>query len=446
VPHRKSDSKPLAVPSSRLSRIARLGGLASGIAGSMAAEGARQLAQGRRPSMGELLLTPGNALKVAEQLAQMRGAAMKVGQLLSMDAGDLLPPELAQILARLRAEAHHMPGAQLKKVLADSWGPDWLRRFAKFDVRPIAAASIGQVHRALTRDGRDLAIKVQYPGVRRSIDSDVNNVAALMRLSGLVPKGLDLAPMLAEAKRQLHEEADYEREGRCLARFGALPGEETGFAVPALHADLTTRDVLAMSYLEGAPVEELTEAPQAERDRVMTLLIDLMFRELFAFRLMQTDPNFANYRYQPETGWLILLDFGATREFPATLAQGYRRLLRAGLAGDREGVRGAAAEIGFLGEALPERVEQAMLEMFELSLEPLRSPGLFDFGTSDLALRIRDGSLAMAADRDHVRMPPMDALFLQRKFAGIYLLASRLGARVDLRALLEPHLEDGGQA
>ncbi|MCB6178556.1 AarF/ABC1/UbiB kinase family protein [Rhodobacter sp. Har01] len=440
MPHRKIVTKAIAVPASRLSRLARLGGLASSIAGSVAAEGARQLARGQRPRMGDLLLTPANARKVADQLAHMRGAAMKMGQLISMDAGDMLPPELAQILARLRADAHHMPGPQLKKVLAEAWGPDWLRRFQKFDVHPLAAASIGQVHRARTKDGRDLAIKVQYPGVRRSIDSDVDNVASLMRISGLVPKGVDIAPMLAEAKRQLHEEADYEREGRCLSQFGALLADRPEYLVPRLHPDLTTQSVLAMDHVEGRPIDDLDGAPQAERNRVLTLLIDLLFRELFEFRLMQTDPNFANYRYAPATGQVILLDFGATRAFPDDFADLYRRLLRAGLAGDRDGVRAAAMEIGFLAEGTPERLERAMLEMFEMSLEPLRTDGAFDFGATDLALRMRESGMAMAEDREHFQIPPMDTLFLQRKFGGIYMLATRMKAQVNLRALIEPHL------
>jgi len=373
---------------------------------------------------------------------------MKMGQLLSMDAGEMLPPELSEILSRLRADAHPMPGPQLKAVLTDAWGPDWLRRFRKFDVRPLAAASIGQVHRALTRDGRDLAIKVQYPGVRRSIDSDVDNVASLLRLSGLVPAGIDLSPMLAEAKRQLHEEADYDRVGRCLSQFGALLADQPAFRVPMLHADLTTPSVLAMDFVAGHPVEDLANAPQTERDRVMTLLLTPMFRELFDFRLMQTDPNFANYRYAPAMGQgagqtggkVILLDFGATRAFPEDLTNLYRTLLRAGLAGDRAGIRTAAVALGFLAEAMPDRLERALLEMFELAMQPLRALGVFDFGTSDLALRLRDASLSMPDDRAHVTLPPVDTLFVQRKFGGMYLLASRLKARVDLQALIAPHL------
>jgi predicted unusual protein kinase regulating ubiquinone biosynthesis (AarF/ABC1/UbiB family) len=421
--------------------MAQLGGLASSIAGNMAADVAGQLARGQRPRMDELLLTPTNALKVADKLAQMRGAAMKVGQLLSMDAGDMLPPELAEILGRLRSEAHHMPVPQLRRVLTEAWGRDWQRRFETFDALPVAAASIGQVHRAQTKDGRDLAIKVQYPGVRRSIDSDVTNVASLMRVAGLVPRGVDIAPMIAEAKRQLHEEADYQREGRCLSQFGALLADRPEFRVPELHPDLTTPNVLAMSYLKGRPVDSLATAPQAERDRVLTLLIGLLFRELFEFRLMQTDPNFANYRYAPDTGQVILLDFGATRAFPVDFAELYRRLLRAGLAGDRSGVRAAAREIGFLAGNTPARLETAMLEMLEMSLAPMRQDAPFDFGASDLALQMRDAGMAMAQDREHFRIPPMDTLFLQRKFGGIYMLATRMRARVNLRAVIEPHLQ-----
>lgn len=211
-----------AVPSSRISRLARLGSLASGVAGGMLAEGLRQLAQGRRPSVGELLLTPANARRVADQLAQLRGAAMKVGQLLSMDAGDLLPPELSQILARLRADAQPMPMSQLVTVLEANWGKDWTQHFSRFSFTPMAAASIGQVHAAEALDGRRLAIKVQYPGIARSISSDVDNVATLLRLSGLLPASLDIAPLLDEAKRQLHDEADYLKEAGHLGHYRSL--------------------------------------------------------------------------------------------------------------------------------------------------------------------------------------------------------------------------------
>ena len=203
--HDKDDVRSISVPARRIERLGKLGSLTAGVASSMALNGVKQLAQGKRPSLRNLLLTPSNVKRVSDQLAQMRGAAMKIGQLMSMDAGDVLPPELSQILVRLRDNAHPMPPAQLKRVLNAEWPAQWLRSFHKFDVQPIAAASIGQVHRGQLTDGRDLAIKVQYPGVAKSIDSDVANVGVLMRMSGLLPKGFELAPYLEEGRKQLHE-------------------------------------------------------------------------------------------------------------------------------------------------------------------------------------------------------------------------------------------------
>jgi predicted unusual protein kinase regulating ubiquinone biosynthesis (AarF/ABC1/UbiB family) len=143
----------------------------------------------------------------------------------------------------------------------------------------------------LRQGGRELAIKIQYPGVRGNIGSDVDNVSSSLRMFGLLPKALDISPMLREAKRQLHEEADYERKGGYLNRFVALLAGSPDFLLPDLYSDLTGKDVLAMSYVEGVSLESLEAAPQAQRDRIVTVLIDLVLRELFEFRLMQTDPN-----------------------------------------------------------------------------------------------------------------------------------------------------------
>ena len=207
-----------AVPSSRLSRIGRLGSLAGRIAGNVVSQGAGQLLRGEKPALSSLLLTPKNISNIADQLASMRGAAMKLGQLISMDAGDFLPEELAVILGRLRDDADPMPKDQLIATLNQSWGEKWQDDLLYFSFAPIAAASIGQVHKVITMDGRMLAVKVQYPGVKKSIDSDVDNVATLIKLTGLVPKSLDINPLLQEAKTQLHQEADYVREADMLNR------------------------------------------------------------------------------------------------------------------------------------------------------------------------------------------------------------------------------------
>lgn len=264
-----------AVPTSRLSRIGRLGSLAGRIAGNVVSQGAGQLLKGEKPALSSLLLTPKNISNIADQLASMRGAAMKLGQLISMDAGDFLPEELAVILGRLRDDADPMPKDQLIVTLNQSWGEKWQDDLLYFSFAPIAAASIGQVHKVITMDGRMLAVKVQYPGVKKSIDSDVDNVATLIKLTGLVPKSLDINPLLQEAKAQLHQEADYVREADMLNRYRALvestdiPNKgSNAFVIPQTFAPLTTSTVLAMDFIEAQDLDALINEPQDVRDAV----------------------------------------------------------------------------------------------------------------------------------------------------------------------------------
>jgi len=419
-----------AVPDGRWSRLARLGSLASGVAGNMLAEGAKQFAQGKRPKFNDLLLTPANARRVADQLAQLRGAAMKVGQLLSMDAGELLPPELAEILSRLRADAIPMPMSQVVAVLNANWGEGWDRHFRQFSFTPMAAASIGQVHFGQRKDGRHLAIKIQYPGVRRSIESDVDNVASLLRVSGLLPSSLDIKSLLDDAKRQLHDEADYRREGACMMQFASLLADSDEFMLPEMHDDLTTENILAMTRLDGVALDSLTHLDQGERDRIVSQLFRLLFREIFEFKLIQTDPNFANYQYAAESRRVILLDFGATRAYGDAMVDAYRRLMRAAIAGDRAGMNEAAEDIGYFQADIKAHQREQVLDIFALACEPLRHSGLYDFGNTDLAPRIRDAGMVLGRDRDFWHTPPADALFLHRKLGGLYLLATKLKARV----------------
>ncbi|MEC5208461.1 putative unusual protein kinase regulating ubiquinone biosynthesis (AarF/ABC1/UbiB family) [Vogesella perlucida] len=433
------NAKSRPVPVGRLSRLTRLGSLAGGIAGGMVAEGARRLASGQRPQWQDLLLTPANAARFAHQLSQMRGAAMKMGQLLSMDAGDLVPPALRDILATLREDAHTMPLSQLAEVLEQEWGDDWQTRFKRFSFQPVAAASIGQVHRAELASGETLAIKVQYPGVARSIDSDVDNVASLLRLSGLLPPGFDLDTLLTEAKRQLHQEADYQQEAANLQHYRQLLAGHADLLLPQAVPELCTPRILAMDFIDSVPITTLQQAPQAERDRIATLLFDLLLREIFNFACLQSDPNFANYRYQPASGQLVLLDFGATRRLGADNVQHYRRLLLAAQAQDRQALGEAATALGYFPQQVSARHYDEVMAIFLLACEPLRHTGAYDFGSSTLAARMRDAGWAMRHERDAWHTPPVDALFLHRKVAGLYLLAARLQARVDIAALFARH-------
>lgn len=426
----------LAVPGGRAARMLRFGSLVGGIAGGMMVDGVRQLAEGKRPRLSDLILTPANALRLTDQLSRLRGAAMKLGQLLSLDAGDLLPPELAAILAQLRAEARPMPARQLDKALTAAWGTEWHEKLASFERRPFAAASIGQVHRAVSKSGRALAIKVQYPGVARSIDSDVDNVATLLKISNLLPRHIDLAPLLAEAKLQLHQEADYAREGAMLARFGKLLAEDERFMIPRRYAPLSGPGVLAMDYVPGVAIETLANQPQKQRDHIAATLCELVLRELFEFGLMQTDPNFANYLVDEASGRIILLDFGATRQIPAEIVDGYRALLASAMRQDETGVRAAMEALGLAAPRAFERHPDEMARIIASLTDLFAGRGKHDFTDRTQSAAIRDEALTVAADRANWILPQPDALFIQRKLGGTFLLAAQLGARVDVRGLV----------
>jgi predicted unusual protein kinase regulating ubiquinone biosynthesis (AarF/ABC1/UbiB family) len=426
-----------AVPAGRMARLGTFGRLVGGVAGGMVAEGARRIASGENISARDLMLTPGNVQRLTDRLSHLRGAAMKMGQMISLDAGDFLPEELSRILATLRDQANFMPTRQLDQVLKSEWGPDWRKQFRWFNPRPIAAASIGQVHKALTRDGEELAIKVQYPGVAKSIDSDVDNVMTLLKVAGFAPPELEMEKLMAAAKQQLHEEADYEREGRQMALYREQLAGVEGFVVPRLHEGLTRGSILAMSFEDGVSIEELgNEAPE-RRDAVYARLIRLVARELFDFGVMQTDPNFANFRYRRETGDIILLDFGACRPVDPAVANGYRKMLAAGLKGNAADVLAATIEAGFMMPIVAEKHPERVGRMIDIVIGEMREDAPFDFGDRAFIPLLRDEGYAIAQDKDTWAFPPIETLFVQRKVSGTALLGARLKAKVNIRRITE---------
>jgi predicted unusual protein kinase regulating ubiquinone biosynthesis (AarF/ABC1/UbiB family) len=420
----------------------RLGLAATEMAVGGAVEGLRRMTSGSDAAAGatSVFLTSGNAKRLAQRLAHLRGAAMKIGQLLSLESGDFVPKEIAEALAILRASATPMPRRQLRGVLGREWGKGWEARFAELDEEPIAAASIGQVHRARTRDGRDLALKVQYPGIARSIDSDVDHAMTLVKLARFLPGGYDLDPIVAEAKRQLHQEADYLAEARFLTRYRRLFGDEPGVVVPLVHDDFTTKRILAMDYVEGEPLAALADegVSQRMRDEIGAKIERLLFRELFELGLMQTDPNFANYLWQRRTHRLVLLDFGSTREFPRAMVEKYRRTCRAILAHDRDGIRDGAFAIGYLAPDDSPAMIEAAIDVIQLVCEPLVHRGPYDFAASDLPSRAAAQGMELIFKQGLIRPPPPETTFLHRKLAGAFFLCAHIRARVDVNALIGP--------
>jgi predicted unusual protein kinase regulating ubiquinone biosynthesis (AarF/ABC1/UbiB family) len=403
----------------------------------MLMNGAKQFASGQRPKLSDLLLTPANARRVVTQLSQMRGAAMKLGQLLSMDAGDLIPPELANILSALRADATAMPKPQVEQALIAHWGKQWAKRVKSFEFKPVASASIGQVHRAISKKGEPLAIKLQYPGVRKSINSDVDNVAGLLKFSGLVPKEINLAPFLKDAKKQLNNEADYLREGKFLQQFHELLKDDDAFLVPEWFQDLSSADLLAMTFIESVAVETLESASQQIRNAVVANLFRLFMRELFEFRMVQTDPNFANYRYASDYQKLVLLDFGAVQEYSQVTVAQFKKMIKSALAKDSERMAEAAQKLGYFDDSTAPRHKAMVLEICEMAFEIQGFESEYDFETTDLANRLNSLAFMLMKDRDFWQVPPTPVLLLQRKAAGLFLLAVKLKAKVNVNAIVQ---------
>ncbi len=210
--------------------------------------------------------------------------------------------------------------------------------------------------------------------------------------------------------------------------------------LPQLYPELCTSQLMTMSFVEGVPVESLEQYPQPVRDKAMTQLFALLFREIFEFKLVQTDPNFANYLYLPESAQLVLLDFGACRDYPEAISQGYRQLLGAAVRHDLPDMEQAMRQIGFFSQDILPEQKHAILALVQLISEPVQQHTAYAFGQTDLAQRVRKAGTALSMQQNYWHTPPVAAIFLHRKMAGLYLLAARLKAHVNVRQLLDPYL------
>lgn len=427
--------------------FARLGAtLAAGAAG----DRVRAALGADGPSASGAALSPANADRLATALCRMRGAALKLGQMLSIQDASLVPPPLAAALARVRAGADVMPPEQLEEAMAGELGSEWRSRFASFDDAPIAAASIGQVHAAVAPCGTPIAVKVQYPGVADSIVADVDNLLRVAALTGALPRGLYVEAAAAVAKKELALECDYVREGECAARWGALlAGDKTGLAAavraPRPFPGLTTRRVLATEFLPGAPIDAVAAdapgaAPQEVRNALGATLLRLTLRELFAWRFMQTDPNWGNFLFDPTTGVLACVDFGACREFEPSFVDPYLSMVRACAARDEDTVLRMSRELGFLTGDESAAMNAAHVGAALAVGAPFAAPGPYDFGAAaSLTAGVAAQGRVMLDGR--LTPPPEQSYSLHRRLSGAFLACIKLGAVVPARALLEESID-----
>jgi predicted unusual protein kinase regulating ubiquinone biosynthesis (AarF/ABC1/UbiB family) len=424
------------------SRSSQLIGVASRIAGhEMTQKIKGSLAKSIEDHAPEVVKTRMAQAKIlAENLSQLKGAAMKVGQLLSIDSSDLLPPEATEILSQLQSFSEPVDFSQVEKVLKEDFTQEQLQ-LLNINKKALAAASIGQVHRGNFK-GQELAIKIQYPGVRESIGSDLallkKIVGAFIKMSS---RSIELDGLFTELRDILIQETDYLRELDLLSAYGrklSEAGLSANYAVPKVFPQFSTSRVLTMSYEQGVPLKDwITAGPSREaKDHMARLILDLYCREFFDWGLVQTDPNFGNFLVR-EDNQLVLLDFGATLTYDKTFIETYRNLLRAMSSFDDGKIIQASIDFNLIDPRESKETKDNYIEFMKTALEPFlphKQPFQFsdpDYTRRSIAVgRKFTGSLKFSA-------PPKHILFLHRKLGGIFNLMRRM----EVRMVLTPYWE-----
>ncbi|ETK85171.1 Atypical/ABC1/ABC1-A protein kinase [Phytophthora nicotianae CJ01A1] len=423
------------VPSSPLSRILGFGGLAARLAVGTAAEIVRS---GGKNGTYNALVSDANAEKLAETLCTMRGAALKLGQMLSIQDEAMIPSKLAVALDRVRENAHVMPKDQLHHQLKTELGDDWRDNVQEFDDVPIAAASIGQVHRATLLNGDRVAIKIQYPGVAESIGSDLLNLKRLVTYTNILPRGLYIDEIIRVGKEELTAECDYLTEADNQERFKELI-EQSGmgekYVVPRVYRELSTARILTTQLISGVAVDKAVHLSQDVRDSIARRILELTIHELFNWRFMQTDPNWSNFMYNASTDTIGLVDFGAAREYPKAFVDDYFNIVWAAANEDEKTLVDYSIKMHFLtGDESPSMMRAHVAAGMVVG-EPFRSHEPFDFQKSQLTTRLGQHTEVFMHGR--LTPPPQEVYSLHRKLAGAFLMCIKLRAVVPCRDVLE---------
>ncbi len=393
---------------------------------------------------------------LADELGQLKGSVMKAGQMLAMFGDYFLSHEAVAVLSQLQDNTPPVAWPVVERQLKSSVGAAALKEL-EISETPLAAASLGQAHRARRkRDGLELVVKIQYPGVAEAISSDIKTLSRLLVASRLTPKNLDLAPTFDEVREMLEGECDYVQEAAFTETFATRLAGDRRFVVPRVLREYSGARVLTTTFEQGVSVADASvkALPQARRDALGLSFVELFLTEFFRWGLVQTDPHFGNYRVRSHadgTDQLVLLDFGATRAFSRQFISDYSAIVSGAIDLDRDRVRRGAEAIGLIGSDFPASALEsfaAMCEHIVEPFEPARAPeslrtaaGHYRFGASELPMRVSQMAARNALTLSF-RLPPREIVFLHRRLGGVFIALASLGAELNLSAPLQQALAD----